>query len=82
MPLKLGLSGKDYYEDSSGDDNTFGYFDLAFAVTFDLLFIPQSFGEWSFTAAGHFLFLGDTTEEFNKGDKNDAYGLFGFSMSY
>ena len=33
FPIKVGLSGKDYYEFGTGDDSTFGYFSAAGIVT-------------------------------------------------
>ena len=82
FPLKLGLSGKDYYEDNSGHDKTFGYFDLGIAVSMPLAFIPKDFGEWAVSAAGHFLFLGDATKDFNSGNDTYQLAVFGLSLSY
>ena len=77
------MSGDDYYEDPvTGDDEAFGYFDLGLAVNIPLAFIPEDFGEWNFSAAGHFLFLGDSLETLNGGDDFKALGVFGVSLSY
>lgn len=86
FPIKAGLSLKDYYEmqrpDLTYSDETFGYFDGGIAVSIPLAFIPDSFGSWSLSAAGHFLVLGDHLEAINGGDNFEAIGIFGLSLAY
>jgi hypothetical protein len=82
VPLTLGLSLDDYYEDANGNDDGFGYFDAGVAVNLGFGGIPKSFGELSVTVAGHFLFLGDNLEEANNGDGFKAIGSIGVSLSY
>lgn len=82
VPLTLGLSLSDYYEDANGHDDTFGYFDAGLAVSFGVGAIPKSFGALSVTVAGHFLFLGDNLEAANNGDAFKAIGSIGLSLSY
>lgn len=85
FPLKVGLSLDDYYEERRPDgtfsDETFGYFDGGIAVSIPLAFIPESFGSWEVSAAGHFLVFGDTLEAIND-DDFEALGVFGLSLSY
>jgi hypothetical protein len=83
IPLVLGLSLKDYYEDPDTDeDDTFGFFDAGAALSMPLGFIPAAYGAWDIYAAVHFLFLGDTTEKINDGDSFKVYGMFGVSLAY
>ena len=83
LPLKVGLSLDDYYEDpNTGSDETFGYFDGGIAMSIPLGFVPAKFGEWAFSAAGHFLALGDSLETINGGDDFEVLGIFGFSLTY
>jgi hypothetical protein len=82
VPLTLGLSLDDYYEDANSNDDGFGYFDAGVAVNLGFGGIPKSFGELSVTVAGHFLFLGDNLEEANHGDAFKAIGSIGVSLSY
>ena len=82
LPMTLGFSIEDYYEDANGDNDGFGYFDAGIAVNLGLNRIPKEFGEWGVTIAGHFLFLGDNLEEANNGDAFKAIGTIGVSMSY
>lgn len=82
VPLTLGLSLSDYYEDANGSDDGFGYFDAGVAVNVGLGRIPKSFGALSLTVDGHFLFLGDNLEAANNGDAFKAMGVVGVSLSY
>jgi hypothetical protein len=86
VPVKLGLSVKDYYEliDENGDvtDEKFGFFDIGGLVTFPLKGIPASFGAWNFHAGIDVFLLGDTTKAANFGDKGEVVGLFGIGLSY
>lgn len=82
VPLTLGLSLDDYYEDENGNDDGFGFFNAGVAVNLGLGVIPASFGKLSVTVAGHFLFLGDNLETANNGDAFKAIGSVGVSLSY
>jgi len=83
VPVTLGLSIDDYYEDPvSGDDETFGYLDIGVVGTVPLKFMPKQFGTWELSAGVHFLFLGDSNETFNGGDDFEVLGIVGVSMSY
>lgn len=85
VPLTLGL-GSDYFEiaNTSGgdDDETFGFFDIGLDFSMPLSFVPAQFGSWEAAAGVHFLFLGDTNEQYNNGDDFEIIGTFGISMSY
>jgi uncharacterized protein (TIGR02001 family) len=67
LPVKVGLSLGDYYEDSAGDDDTFGYLSIGAALNIDLP-EPEGFGDWSAHAGVEYLALGDSTEEINGSD--------------
>jgi hypothetical protein len=82
VPLTLGLSLDDYYEDDTGSDDGFGFFDAGIAMSLGVGAIPKSFGELSITVAGHFLFLGDNLEAANNDDAFKAIGTIGISLSY
>ena len=82
LPMTMGFSIEDYYEDADGDNSGFGYFDAGVAINLGFGQIPKDFGEWGVTIAGHFLFLGDNLEEANNGDSFEAIGTIGLSMSY
>ncbi|MCA3006808.1 MAG: hypothetical protein INH34_00375 [Phycisphaerales bacterium] len=71
VPVKVGLSLSDYYQDSeSGKDDFFGYLDVGVEVRQPLAFVPRRLGPWSAFVGVHFLLLGDNCEERNKGSTN------------
>lgn len=80
-PVTVGLSLDDYYEDSTGDDENFGFLDIGFLLGFPILF-PESYGEWSMTLGGHLLWLGDHNEAVNKGDEFEIVGGLGFQIDF
>lgn len=97
IPVKLGFSVDDYYENGIGDDDTFGYLDLGLGLGVPLAFIPDDLGDWEATASVHLVFLGDSASDigevtidgtptggFGVTDGDDVFvvGLFGVSMSY
>ncbi len=89
MPFTFGF-GSDYYEDGTGDDDAFGYFDFGVDLSTDLTFIPADYGAWSTYFGVHVIALGDTAQTiagpngFNvtTGDSAEVYVKFGISMEY
>ncbi len=88
IPLTVGLSLNDYYEDGMGNDDTFGFFDIGavFSTPLDNL-IPADYGSWTASIGVHAIFLGDSAENisgaFGTGnDSSSVYGTFGISMEY
>jgi hypothetical protein len=86
VPVKIGLSVKDYYE-LAGEDHKFGYFDVGALFTVPFSAMPTKFGTWNFHAGVDFFAFGDTTEAFNvnaDGDtsKGKVVGLFGIGVAY
>lgn len=81
IPVKLGVSLKDYYQ-LDGVDNKFGFFDVGGLVTVPLSGIASSFGSWNVHGGVDILTFGDTTKFFNDGDKNKVVGLVGIGVTY
>jgi hypothetical protein len=86
VPVKIGLSAKDYYE-LNGEDNKFGFFDIGALITVPLKGVPSQFGAWNIHGGADFLALGDTTKAFNvhkdgEAKKGQVIGLFGIGVSY
>ena len=84
IPLTVGLSLDDYYENGTGDDDTFG---AGLVLSMPLAFIPSDYGQWSASAGAHVLVLGDSAQDisgaFGTGDDEiNTYATFGISMSY
>jgi hypothetical protein len=82
FPIVLGLSLDDYYEDASGDNETFGYLDLGVVATVPMDFIPAKFGAWEASAGVHVLLLGDSNETINGGDDNEVIATFGIGIGF
>jgi len=88
IPVKVGLSAKDYYENPlTGKDSKFGWFDVGGLVTIPLGGVPSRFGSWNIHGGADVLVLGETTELFNvdsdrNTSKNKVVGLVGIGLSY
>ncbi len=90
VPMTAGFSIDNYYEDGSGDDEAFGFFDIGAELSVPLSFMPQEVGSWSAYAGVHLIVLGDSTQEISGTDFNivaddsdaEVYGVFGVSMEY
>jgi hypothetical protein len=84
FPIKIGLSGSNYYElatPTGFEDNTFGYFSIAGIATVPLGG-TTSFGAWNIHGGVEYQKLGTTTEFFNGGESNQVIGSFGIGFSY
>ena len=85
IPVKIGLSAKDYYE-ANGKDHKFGFFDVGAVVTLPLTGVPSQFGTWNVHAGGDILVLG-ADRAFNVNSDGDAKRnqfivLFGIGVGY
>jgi len=72
-PVELGLSVKDYYQDETGDNDTYGYLQYGLAATLPLAFLDASWGDVYVGLSGQGINLGNSTASFNHGDHN--YGI-------
>jgi hypothetical protein len=83
VPVKLGMSLKDYYQ-LDGVDHSFGFFDVGGLVTVPICIIPSAFGSWNLHGSVDLLTFGDTTREYNGADKNKTrvVGLIGIGLTY
>ncbi len=91
IPVALGLSLDDYYEDgqAANDDDLFGFLDIG-AVLSTPLPVPAEYGSWSLSFGVHVIFLGDTAETIagptgfgvTGGDSTEFYAHFGISIEY
>jgi len=82
LPLSVGLSVSNYYEEIDGDNDTFGYFDAGLVASVPLSFISSDYGAWSLSAAVDVLVLSDTLERANLGDGTQVVGKGGIAFSY
>jgi hypothetical protein len=81
LPVKVGLSLKDYYE-GAGGSNTFGYVEAGAVATVPLSFVPPGFGVWSVRGGLSVLGLGTSLQALNGGRRAKVVGLFGAGLSY
>ena len=81
IPVKVGLSLKDYYEGADGDEK-FGYVDVGALLTVPFSGVPAKFGSWNFHAGVDVLGFGGTTKAFNNGDAMQVIGMGGIGLSY
>lgn len=86
IPVKVGLSAKDYYE-RRGDDKKFGFFDVGGLATMPLTRVPARLGSWNVHVAADFIALGAATKALNLDKDGEAkssqvVALFGIGMSY
>jgi len=81
VPLTLGMSLNNYYEDGGLINDTFGYLDLGLVLGMPLN-VPESFGSWELTGGAHMLLLGRYLESLNGGNQFQAIGSLGLSIGY
>ncbi|MEP7309126.1 MAG: hypothetical protein ABJA98_26780 [Acidobacteriota bacterium] len=86
VPVKVGLSVKNYYEllntDLTYRDSTFGFFDIGGLVAIPLSRATSRFGEWNVHGGADLVALGDTTRAFNRGNKTRIVGQIGIGVTY
>ena len=78
VPVKAGLSLKDYYEGPTGS-NRFGYFDTGIIGSVPLSFLGAS---WEAHGGVDFLWLGDNMALLNSGDDFKPVGIVGVTFTY
>ena len=82
LPILLGLSLKDYYEFGTGEDDTFGYFQMGLAASVPLAFIPAQFGSWQLKGSVSWMHLGDNLKTVNRNDRDEFIGTIGIAFTY
>jgi hypothetical protein len=80
IPLKLGLSVRDYYEGPVANDH-FGYFDTGLIASVPLAFMPAG-SSWEVHGGVDFLWLGDNLRLLNRTDSTKPVGVLGLSVTY
>jgi hypothetical protein len=84
VPVKIGMSLKDYYEGPAGDQK-FGFFDVGGLVSVPLRGVPSQYGAWNFHAGADLLFFpgeDSVLRLLNDGESSKLVGLFGIGLSY
>jgi hypothetical protein len=77
VPVKVGLSASNYYENPlTGEDSKFGFFSVAGLVT-----VPVG-PKWNVHGGVEVQALGDTTKVFNGNDSSRVIGSIGVGFAY
>jgi hypothetical protein len=83
VPVKMGLSLTNYYESPvTGEESTFGFFDVGALVTLPFGGQPGKFGSWNFHVGADVLFLGDATADFNDDESTKFTAIIGLGFTY
>jgi hypothetical protein len=80
VPVKLGLSLKDYYEGPTGS-NRFGFFDTGVIASVPLAFMPSN-SAWEVHGGVDILWLGDNMRLLNRSDRVQPVAVLGLSATY
>ncbi len=81
FPMSVGLSLSNYYEDATGEDDTFGFFQIGAKAAIPLPF-GDRYGSWTLNAGVYALFLGDHTADYNNGDDAEVIGTLGLQVNF
>jgi hypothetical protein len=81
FPVSIGLSLADYYQDSSGEDDTFGFAQFGARASIPLG-EPGRLGAWTLNTGVSMLLLGDHNEAVNKGDDTQVIGTVGVQWNF
>ena len=87
VPIKVGVSLRDYYELFGSDlqyrDNRFGFFDIGGVITVPVSTLTSRFGQWNIHSGADVLTFGTTTTAFNRGNKRKTVvTLIGIGLTY
>ncbi|MCP3905480.1 MAG: hypothetical protein GY715_17785 [Planctomycetes bacterium] len=81
IPVSVGLSLDNYFEDASGNSDTFGFLDVGIIASLESE-PSQSAGTWTIHGGVHFMFLGDSTQVIANDDDFWVIGTAGVSVSF
>ncbi len=90
VPVAIGLSLSDYFEDRNADDSLFGFLDIGCELSIPLGVMATDDGRgfrWSLELGVHFLFLSDSLQDLSKGagvggDEVEIIGRIGIRVNY
>ncbi len=91
VPAAIGLGISDYYEDATGDDDVFGFFDIGVELDIPMaVLVAADAGRqfnFSLVPTLHVVVLGDTAEALSKtrgggGDSVEVIGSVGMEVTY
>lgn len=81
LPIVLGLSLGDYYEDDAGDD-AFGYVNAGLSFDAGLGIVPVRYGGWQLSLGASILILGERLRVANDDDGVELLAQAGLSVAH
>ncbi len=81
FPASVGLSLSNYYQDSAGNDDTFGFAQVGAKASIPLG-EPGRLGAASLSTGVSVLFLGDHTSDYNSGDETEVIFSAGLQWGF
>ena len=82
FPIVTGLSLSNYFEDSTGSDDFFGFAQFGVSLSTPLNFVPARSGSWTLSGGVNILFLGDNLEMINGGDSSEVILSLGLGITF
>lgn len=82
LPISVGMSVEDYFVDSDGDNDAFGFASVGLAASYALP-VPARFGAWSLNGGVYYYLLdNDGLEAANENDDSAVMAKVGLSFVY
>lgn len=81
-PTKFGFSFGDYYENATGSDDFFGYFQTGAIASAPINCLTPRLGPWTAELGLNLIFLGDNLDARNGGDNAELWFSFGLSTQF
>jgi hypothetical protein len=83
MPVEVGLSLEDYYENADGSGNhTFGYVSAGVVASIPLGFVPESAGEWSLNLGGKVFYFNEILSDANRNKSVYPVGTASLAVAF
>lgn len=82
LPMTVGFSLSDYYENARGNDQTWGFASFGAMFGVPLAFIPEEYGSWSAVAGATLYTFNTNLQRINGDDDPWVVGTWGISMAY
>lgn len=82
VPVEVGLSLGDYYEEPGRSDREFGYLSAGLLASLPLPFVPADFGEWTLSVGAKGFYFSNALTRANRGERFYPQVTGSLSLSY